>query len=425
MLKSKKLLLAFAILSTVCVSIKGQDMNPSNNGNTPYSRYGLGTLSETSMVRNKGMGGIGIGLYSNLQTNPLNPASYTAIDTLTFIFDIGLNGQMSRFSEGGASQTDWSGGLEYMVMQFPIGKYVAASAGLLPYSYVGYKYGGVDSIPNTADDTNIGVTRQYLGNGGLNKAYLGFAVQPIKYLSVGVNAAYIFGNLSNDWNVRFSNSSGTTTYSYQTVSARALELQFGLQYHQSFNQKNKLTVGATFQPKMNMWTDMTQIETLVESDTVSSKHTINIPETYGLGFTYVYDNRLTIGADYKLEKWGDVLGFDDQLNISGDVYKNRSSIAVGAEYLPSFYGNYFKRMRYRVGFNYSDSYIDVKNSRNKQYGATIGLGFPLKGQKSMVNFSLEYAKVKPQNKAFISENYLQFNVGLIFNEMWFFKNKLQ
>ena len=43
----------------------------------------------------------------------------------------------------------------------------------------------------------------------------------------------------------------------------------------------------------------------------------------------------------------------------------------------------------------------------------------------MVNFSLEYAKVKPQNKAFISENYLQFNVGLIFNEMWFFKNKLQ
>lgn len=28
-----------------------------------------------------------------------------------------------------------------------------------------------------------------------------------------------------------------------------------------------------------------------------------MPHTFGIGLTYVYDNRLTIGVDYTLQKW--------------------------------------------------------------------------------------------------------------------------
>ena len=426
MLRSKKELLIIALLAIVCTSVKAQDMNPSNNGNTPYSRYGYGRLAETSFVRNRGMGGIGYGLRSNLQTNPTNPASYTAIDSLTFLFDFGLNGQLAHYKENDLSQSKWNGGLDYLAMQFPIGKYFSGSIGLLPYSYVGYNYGAVDSIQIAGEEDYVRYIKQYAGTGGLNKVYAGFGAQPLKWMSLGVNVGYIFGELSNDFSVTFPDGDGTATYSYQTVTARALELQFGVQFMHTFNKKHAVTLGAVFTPKMNMWADANHIQKTTQSDTTSMKHTLAIPQTIGVGATYVYDNRLTVGADLKMENWGDVAGLNDQLERQENLFKNTTKIAVGGEYLPSLTSrNYLMRMRYRAGLHFSDSYVQVKESRNKEFGFTVGLGFPLKGQKSMVNVAFEYVDVRPENKTFLSENYLQLNVGLTFNEFWFFKNKLK
>ncbi|MEG1378062.1 MAG: hypothetical protein RSC75_00420 [Bacteroidales bacterium] len=416
-----------AILALICTSVNAQDMNPSNNGNTPYSRYGYGRLAETSFVRNRGMGGIGYGLRSNLQTNPMNPASYTAIDSLTFLFDFGVNGQLVNYKENGARQNKWNGGLDYLAMQFPLSKHLAASIGLLPYSYVGYGYGAVDSTATTdTSDERIRYIKQYAGNGGLNKVYVGLGGKPFKWVSLGVNVGYIFGEISNDFSVTFPDNNGTATYSYQTVSARALELQFGVQFMHTFNVKHAVTLGATFSPKMNMWADASYIQTTTASDTTKTNNVLSIPQTLGIGASYVYDNRLTIGADVKMEKWGDVAGLNDQLEKKDNLFRNTTKIAVGAEYLPSLSSrSYLSRMRYRAGMHYSDSYIEVKDSRNKELGFTLGLGFPLKNQKSMVNVAFEYIDVRPQNKSFLSENYLQLNIGLTFNEFWFFKNKLK
>ena len=51
-----------------------------NNTNSPYTRYGYGDLSDQSFGNSKAMGGIAFGLRDGAQINPLNPASYTAID---------------------------------------------------------------------------------------------------------------------------------------------------------------------------------------------------------------------------------------------------------------------------------------------------------------------------------------------------------
>ena len=133
-----------------------------------------------------------------------------------------------------------------------------------------------------------------------------------------------------------------------------------------------------------------------------------------------------------MEAWGDVRGLNDKMEIQSGLYKDRSKFAFGAEYIPSFISNnYFQRMRYRLGAHYSESYIDVKvnpndaGSRNKEYGVTVGLGFPLKGQKSVINVAFEYIDVKPHNKSYLSESYFQLNLGLTFNEFWFFKNKIK
>ena len=417
-----------ALFALLCWGVKAQDMNPSNNGNTPYSRYGYGRLAETSLTRNRAMGGVGVGFRSSQSTNPLNPASYTAIDSLTFLFDFGMNAQVARYSEDGEHQSSWNGGLDYITMQFPLGKYFAASMGLLPYSYVGYSYGSADSTLVTGTtDTYTSYTQVLSGDGGFNKVYFGLAAQPFKWMSLGVNAGYIYGEISNDFSVAFTDGTTTSTTSNKSMSTRALELQFGLQLNHTFAQKHNVTLGATYGPKMNMHVKVEDIQTTTAYDTiVNTKHTVSIPQTWGVGVSYVYDNRLTIAADYRVEQWADVEGIDDNLSVRKGLYCNTEKLALGAEYLPSLKSrNYFSRMRYRVGFNHSKSYVAVRGSRNDEYGFTAGLGFPLRNQKSTVNMAFEYVKVKPENKAFLSENYLQFNVGLTFNEFWFFKNKLK
>ena len=72
-----------------------------NNTNSPYTRYGYGDLSDQSFGNSKAMGGIAFGLRDGAQINPLNPASYTAIDSLTFIFEGGVSLQNMNISGGG------------------------------------------------------------------------------------------------------------------------------------------------------------------------------------------------------------------------------------------------------------------------------------------------------------------------------------
>ena len=65
--------------------------------NSPYSQYGIGILSDQSQGFNRGMNGLALGLRYGNQVNSLNPASYSAIDSLSMIFDVGLSGQITNF----------------------------------------------------------------------------------------------------------------------------------------------------------------------------------------------------------------------------------------------------------------------------------------------------------------------------------------
>lgn len=60
----------------------------------------------------------------------------------------------------------------------------------------------------------------------------------------------------------------------------------------------------------------------------------------------------------------------------------------------------------------------------KEYGASLGLGLPLIDNRSIVNVSFEYVKVKPEHVSMIDEQYFRVTVNYTFNERWFFKFKL-
>jgi DNA modification methylase len=87
---------------------------------------------------------------------------------------------------------------------------------------------------------------------------------------------------------------------------------------------------------------------------------------------------------------------------------------------------YYNRIRYRAGFNYTNSYVKVKDSNSgyKEYGASIGFGLPMVDRRSFVNLAFEYSLIVPEVK-YVKEQYFKLTLSYTFNEAWFFKQKLQ
>lgn len=60
------------------------------------------------------MGGIAYGLRNGYQINASNPASYTAVDSLTFLFDAGMTLQNANFKEGNIKTNAKNSSFDYL-----------------------------------------------------------------------------------------------------------------------------------------------------------------------------------------------------------------------------------------------------------------------------------------------------------------------
>jgi len=98
--------------------------------NSPYTRYGFGQLATMEVGANKGMGGTGIGVRNNSQINMLNPASYAAVDTLTFLLDIGVSLHNTNFAEGNVKMNARNSTFDYLAMQFRLMPRLGMTIGL-------------------------------------------------------------------------------------------------------------------------------------------------------------------------------------------------------------------------------------------------------------------------------------------------------
>ena len=89
----KKTIIAVILFSSAMTSMA------QSGTNSPYSQYGLGELAEPASSFNRGMNGLSYGLREHNQVNYMNPASYSAVDSLSFIFDAGVSIRTSMKAE--------------------------------------------------------------------------------------------------------------------------------------------------------------------------------------------------------------------------------------------------------------------------------------------------------------------------------------
>lgn len=416
-----------ALLLTIILSGVATAQNTTNS---PYTRYGYGQLSEQYFGNTKAMGGTAYGLRDGSQINPLNPASYTAIDSLTFIFEGGFSVQNTNFSSQGTKLNAKNSSFDYVAMQFRMRKWLAMSIGLLPYSSVGYNLNKVDTDVESPEAQNL-IT--YSGDGGLHQLYAGLGVKVLKNLSVGANVSYFWGETTRTGYVQFPRNDNAFSYEELThMSVRDYKLDFGAQYTQNFGKKHAVTLGVVFSPKKKlnndayvqraMYLGKGNSRTIVSVSTIDTVATYGTPNTFGVGLTYVYDNRLTIGADYSLQKWGDVTYMNEP-----NAFCDASRISVGAQYRPSLMSrHYLANVKYRLGAYYSEPYYKINGLRAcREYGVTAGFGLPLPSSRSLINVSAQYIHVKGLKSYMVDENTLRLSIGITFNERWFFKRKVQ
>jgi len=402
-----------------------------NSTNSPYTRFGYGILADKAFISQRGMGGIGYGLRNSQLINPMNPASFSSVDSMTFMFDLGLTAQISWFSDAVNNERRVNGNLEYLALQFPIAKKLGIGVGFEPVSYVGYNYSDTARLPVE----NELVQYIYSGQGGLSRVYTALSYDFLDRISFGVKLSYLFGDITHSSLVTFNSANNYDTNWTDSLRSYGFLYDIGLQYHQPVGKFRTIVVGAVYSPKTRfgaktmtgfMRVDPSSGTIMDRMNTVSTDSVFESPETYGLGFTYNQLGKYTVGADVLYQKWAEAKYYDQT-----NAFSNRLKFNAGGELVPNRTGyNIFSRIHYRAGFYYSNSYLKVNNIKYNEYGVNLGLGIPIQDRRSLdrrsfLNFAFEYSLIRPESKTLIDEQYFKVSLGFTFNELWFFKQRVQ
>ncbi len=414
-----------SILLIACLILAQSVLLAQNNTNSPYSRYAYGVLADQSFAPQRAMGGIGFGLRDPKMINPLNPASFSSVDSMTFMLDMGITGQLGWYEDQGNKTQKINGNIEYVAMQFPLYKNLGFGAGFKPISYVGYNYG-------TSTDLNNGYMAYstYSGSGGLNQIYGALSYNLLKRFSLGVNVGYIFGDIKHSGTVTSNQASDLVSSSIDTMRSSGFSYELGFQYIHPLNKESRIVLGGVYTPKTKFNEKIMETDMIYNSSSrVISEYSRNVyrdykfqlPQSFGIGASYVKYDKLTVGADFLLQQWKDA-----EYMSKTDTLSNRTKFSAGAEYIPDAKSRKLPhKIRYRLGGYYSDSYINVHGAGYKEYGASLGLGIPMVYDRSRLNLSFEYVAIRPEVKTLIDEQYFRFTVSYTFNELWFFKRKIQ
>jgi hypothetical protein len=402
---------------------------------SPYSRYGIGDLNTSNNAKTESMGGLSFSIADPNHINSNNPASYAATDSGSFVFDAGFLGMMleSKASNGSSESNYFN--LAHLKVGLPITRWMRASIGLMPYTTVGYDVKGVGMYDSIGT-----VEHRYIGDGGLNRFYMGAGFRIIKNLYIGANASYIFGkgvysretnmpDMINTFKVRVSNEIDVGSFYFDYGLQYTLRLsnetkdkennRLGKYMRFGFVYANQQTLGSGLSRSSVTFTTGSDGYEFIK-DTIFLENDIpgevTIPAKIGGGLSYYHDGKWMIGFDVNFQDWAKfrAYGINDSLVTS-------ISYHLGGSYN-------IKGYNIRAGFRYFDSYLELKSHKINDYGISFGVGFPLRSDRetvSYVDLGFEFGRRGTTEDGLIEQNYFKINLGVTIRNRWFQRQKYQ
>jgi hypothetical protein len=421
--KNKLLFIIFLLLSAG--SLKAQIIS-----NSPYSSYGIGEINPSGYSRNVGMGYTGVSAPNNDFINITNPALLYH-NRLT-IFETGITGQYKRISNTSTSQRTGTVSLSHLGIAFPVSRRSTISVGLRPYSAVNFN--AVDSIqvtkdPGSTDQSNEFIRRSTQGTGGTNQALLAAGYHIGKGFSVGLQAAYLFGTISNTYSLTHDTLYTTVLNSDTRISSFVFKP--GISYRLKVKNDVFFNTGATYELASNLNATRTRdsyrpyggssTNGVPNNDTIAQRGDISFPGAIRLGVSFDRPYHWTFAADVAFEQWTEFKRFGQAENS-----RNIINAGVGAEWIPNInsLGSYFNVVTYRAGLYYNQMPFIIHDNRLNDFGINFGASFPVNKNLSNINIALAVGQRGTTSNNLIKEQYIRFNLGFTLSDRWFIKNRV-
>ena len=423
--KNTKYFLLGLIIFMISLNVAAQ-----SDLSTPYSRFGLGDIytgSPSTML--KGMGGVSNAMSNNCLLNPNNPASYTAIDSLSLLFDAGFYIKAASFSTTNNTASGSNASFDYTSIGLSATKRWKIGLGIMPYTNREYNVITEHSGPGSY---NI----EFQGEGGLNRVFFANGVKITKNLSVGVTGSYIFGTLLDNTSIYYPDSVSFINGKRSiTMRVSDFKLDYGLLYRLPIN-KYDISLGFTYSQGTQIASERdifirsmfkgfgNQVESPIDTlkYVENEKVGFTIPDGFGVGICFDNKEGLTLAADFNWAGWE---GFT--MNGVNDSLQNAWNVAIGASYKPksTSISKYHKKMTYRAGFHFDQTYYNIYGESINKYGLTFGLGLPVPRSLTSFNVAFEVGTMGTIRNNLVKENYFNISVSMSINDRWFIKKRYQ
>jgi hypothetical protein len=376
---------------------------------SPYSYFGIGDILDGQTSRTSGMASTAISLSGGTFLNTSNPASLTALDTCTFIFDITGSGKFSTFRSGTAKQTSSGANFSRITAGLHLMPRWSAGFSVLPYSTVSYKV--MDE--NYIEGTGLTTPTVYEGTGGMTRLSFLNSYRLTEKFSLGADLMLLFGSIDrtvSQSGVTISNSSSGTSYSFVA----------GLQYRERLSENLHFAAGLTYGHSSELNLDNNrQVQdgagTIVLADAITSS-SIELPYSLGTGVSLT-GRRFLAAADYRYQKWS-----QPGSRIGGFSFTDTHKLSCGMAFVPSRIasGSYLDIIEYQAGFSVSNSYLVLNNINPVNMEVTAGAVLPFRSG-ARINLGLAWGKNGTKQEGLIREDFVRFTLGLSMIERMFLK----
>lgn len=411
---------------------------------SPYSFYGIGSLKFKGTVENRSMGGLSI-YTDSIHINLRNPASYAGSNLELYNnenrpvkFSVGGGHSSLDLKNSTESEKATSSTFDYIALSIPMGK-LGFGFGILPYTSVGYKLETKNGEGNLYERFN--------GEGGVNKAYFSLGYLVAKGLSIGVDANYNFGNITNSaLEFSYDNEGELTTYQSREINRSdlsGLNFNLGLSYKTMLSEKLELITGVTYAPEANLTSkNRRSFATVTINDLTGQEFPVSIiegedsliaaglketelilPSKYSFGAGIGQPRKWFIGAEYIAQKTSNFS--NELLSSPTTTFEDASTISFGGFFIPQYnsFTSYWKRIVFRAGVRHEKTGLNINNESIDEFGMSFGVGLPVGNIFSNANLGFEMGKRGTTNSNLIQENFINFQISLSLNDRWFNKRK--
>ena len=399
--------------------------------NSPYSRFGLGSLNSSISPEQTSLGGSSVAYFNSNSINFNNPATYSSFQSKSFLFSTAIKSSTHNFSTVDQSQNETNTSFSHLAIGFPINKYVAVSSGLLPYTSVGYN---LDYDTLYADLENA-VSISSSGNGGLSEYFVGTAIKLHNTLSIGVNVSYLFGGLTNNKTSDFNNQEIFNVSSIDRKNITGLSYEAGFLFNKEIKKEKYFTVGVSFQNNSELDVKQSVLGTTYDftSNSIIIKDTFQIDTIFG---NIVIPNKISAGMSYSTKKllliinyssqdWSDYQFLANGVSLTEDNLNNSVCYSGGLQFTPNYnaHNKYWKKINYKLGGRYNKTYLNLRNNQLTEKSFTFGVGLPVKRTNTYYNLSVEIGDKGTTEENLIKEQFIRFAFGVTFKGIWFVKRK--